>query len=93
MIYPVSLKDVFLLNFVFVGPSSVLVSAGVDGIVQFWSLRKGESNQPALQTACLEIGEALSISIAPNYRSMLVVTAKQWMVKEILESKSRLKIG
>lgn len=79
--YPNNVTSLFCCD---LGAASVLVSAGVDGIVQFWSLRKGESHQPALQTACLEIGEALSIAISPNYRSMLVVTAKQWMVPNIL---------
>eukprot|EP01114_Cavostelium_apophysatum_P014603 TRINITY_DN3823_c0_g1_i3.p1 TRINITY_DN3823_c0_g1~~TRINITY_DN3823_c0_g1_i3.p1 ORF type:complete len:1445 (-),score=432.44 TRINITY_DN3823_c0_g1_i3:36-4370(-) len=58
--------------------SPILITASVD-VIQFWSMKKGEQEHP-LQSICLEIDEPLAIALAPNFRSLLIVTAKRWML-------------
>jgi WD40 repeat protein len=59
----------------------MLLSAGVDGVIQFWSLRKGEMELP-LQTLCLEISEPLSVALSPTCQTLLIVTLHEWIVSE-----------
>jgi len=56
----------------------VLISGSAD-VIQFWSLKKNETDHP-IQSLCLDITEPLSIALAPNARSVLIVTAKRWLL-------------
>jgi WD40 repeat protein len=57
----------------------VLVSASQDGVLNFWSLRRNESLHP-MQTAVVEKGEPISIQLAANAKSLIVVTSQKLMV-------------
>ena len=57
----------------------VLVSASQDGVLNFWSLRRNESLHP-MQTAVVERGEPISIQLASNAKSLVVVTQDKLLV-------------
>eukprot|EP01119_Soliformovum_irregulare_P018792 TRINITY_DN5827_c0_g1_i2.p1 TRINITY_DN5827_c0_g1~~TRINITY_DN5827_c0_g1_i2.p1 ORF type:complete len:911 (+),score=219.01 TRINITY_DN5827_c0_g1_i2:90-2822(+) len=66
--------------------SPVLLSAGSDGIIQIWSLRRGDGAHP-MQTICLDIGDPLSISLSPNFKTLLIVTANECILHTAKESR------
>eukprot|EP00027_Filamoeba_sp_ATCC50430_P008805 CAMPEP_0168549782 /NCGR_PEP_ID=MMETSP0413-20121227/5285_1 /TAXON_ID=136452 /ORGANISM="Filamoeba nolandi, Strain NC-AS-23-1" /LENGTH=137 /DNA_ID=CAMNT_0008580189 /DNA_START=281 /DNA_END=690 /DNA_ORIENTATION=+ len=49
----------------------LLISAGSEGVIQFWSVKKGESDVP-LQT--------LSVQLSPNSKAILIVTSEEWLL-------------
>lgn len=62
------------------GPSNpILMSSSLDGIINFWSLKKGESLHP-WETVVVEKGEPISVSLSPNFKSFLIVTTQKLMV-------------
>eukprot|EP01117_Protostelium_nocturnum_P009691 TRINITY_DN3461_c0_g1_i1.p1 TRINITY_DN3461_c0_g1~~TRINITY_DN3461_c0_g1_i1.p1 ORF type:complete len:1249 (-),score=384.08 TRINITY_DN3461_c0_g1_i1:37-3783(-) len=62
-------------------PYPVLISAGADGTIQFFSMKEGETEwETPLQTLCLEIDQPLSMSISSNFKLLLVISSQRWII-------------
>jgi len=60
------------------GASPLLISASSD-VIQFWSLKKNEMDHP-IQSLCLDVGDPIAIALAPNMKSLLIVTSQRWLL-------------
>lgn len=71
--------------------SPMLISAGMDGIIQFWSLRKNDGGLP-VQTFCFDIGTPLSVALSPDFKTLLVVSQQEFVIYTAKDSREVLSV-